>query len=162
MDMMVNDSKEEKPIITQRRILKNILIIGVVFFNNFVAFSALQHLQSSLNLEKGMGTLSLSCLYITMSISSLFVPQLGIQNLGHKWCISFSLIGYLVWMAANGYAGMFWTCDILSWGCYFFETTQMIMNTFAIFDTLHGAVQEHKNQSTALCGHFMIIIAIIS
>ena len=88
-----------------QRIMKNIVIMSFVFFMNFVAYMGLANLQSSLHIDEGMGTTTQSVLYATMAISCLFVPKLAMQKLGHKWCVTLSLLGYIVWMAANGYAG---------------------------------------------------------
>ena len=105
MDTQVEGSSNKGILFTHSRILKNVFIISIVFFLLFVSFQSLQSLQSSLHLTAGIGTISLSCIYGAMAFSCLFVPQFAIQRLGHKWCITVSLIGYLLWMAANGYAG---------------------------------------------------------
>ena len=105
MDTPVEDSKERIVIISRTRILKNVLIISFTFFLLFASFLSLQSLQSSLHRDEGMGTLALSLLYGSMAATSLFLPKLMIQKVGHKWCIILAMVGYLVWMAANGYAG---------------------------------------------------------
>ena len=104
-DDQIKDSESNPEKMSTNRILKNVIVMSFVFFMNFVAYGGLSSLQSSLHIDEGMGTITQSVLYGAMVISCLFVPKLATQKLGHKWCVTLSLIGYMVWMAANGYAG---------------------------------------------------------
>jgi hypothetical protein len=92
----------------KRRILKNIILIGFAFLCVFTAFQGLSRLQSSLHRIEGMGVVNLSVLYAVLVISCLFIPKLLISAIGHKWTIPLSFLGYILWMAANGYA-TWWT-----------------------------------------------------
>ena len=60
-------------------------------FNLISAFLALQGIASSLNYNEGLGTLSLSLMYATNFISSMFIGPPLIKLLTPKWlmCISF-------------------------------------------------------------------------
>jgi len=51
-----------------------------------------------------MGVISLSVVYATLVVSCMFTPKLLIGLLGHRWTIVVSFLGYVVYMAANGYA----------------------------------------------------------
>ena len=93
------DVKREK-----RRVWKNVIIISVSFFFNFGSFGGLVRLQSTLNRVEGMGVITLSILYAVLVISCLFVPKLMIRFIGHRWTIVVSFVGYILYMAANGYA----------------------------------------------------------
>ncbi|KAK2141720.1 hypothetical protein LSH36_1053g01004 [Paralvinella palmiformis] len=88
----------------KRKILKNVLLISLTFFMLFTAYGGLSSLQSSLHKDEGMGTITQSLLYAAMVLSCLFVPKLLISVVGHKWTIPISMSGYILWMAANGYA----------------------------------------------------------
>ena len=52
----------------------------------------------------GMGVITSSCLYASLMISCFFLPTLIINTIGHKWTIPLSFCGYILYMAANGYA----------------------------------------------------------
>ena len=88
----------------RRRVLKNVVLISVSFFFNFGSFAGLLRLQSTLNRDEGMGVITLSILYATLMISCLFLPKLIIRFVGHRWTMVVSFLGYIVYMAANGYA----------------------------------------------------------
>jgi hypothetical protein len=88
----------------KRRILKNILLISVSWLCLFTAFQGLQRLQSSLHRTDGMGVVTMSVLYAALAVSCLFLPKLIIGAVGHKWTIPIGFSGYILWMAANGYA----------------------------------------------------------
>ncbi len=45
------------------------------------------NLQSSLNSDEGLGTASLSTIYFTLVISSMFLPPILIEKFGTKWTI---------------------------------------------------------------------------
>ena len=97
--MSEEDIKQEK-----KKIYKNILLISVAFLFNFNAFQGLSRLQSSLHKDEGMGVINSSVLYGSLVLSCLFVPKILINQIGHKWTIPLSFSGYVLWMAANGYA----------------------------------------------------------
>ena len=42
-------------------------------------------------------------LYGTLVASCLFLPRYLMSLLGHKWTMCFSMMGFISWMAANGY-----------------------------------------------------------
>jgi len=88
----------------KRRVWKNVIVISVSFLLIFNAFQGLSRLQSTLNRVEGLGVITLSILYTTLVISCMFLPKLMIRTLGHRWTIIVSFIGYIIYMAANGYA----------------------------------------------------------
>ena len=96
---MCQEVKKEK-----NRILRNIFLISFAFLLNFTAFQGLSRLQSSLHRTEGMGVINSSVLYAALMLSCMFVPKLLISAIGHKWTIPLSFCGYILWMAANGYA----------------------------------------------------------
>lgn len=89
---------------TEKRIFKNVLVICTFFFLNFISYGGLASLQSSLHLEEGMGVITSAIGFASLAMSCLLLPKIAIRFIGHKWVMSISLIGYLFWMAANGYA----------------------------------------------------------
>jgi hypothetical protein len=99
----------------RRRIVKNVFLISVAFLFNFNAFQGLSRLQSSLNRQEGMGVITSSVIYATLMLSCMFLPKLIINWIGHKWTITISFSGYILYMAANGYAvwGTLTTASVL-------------------------------------------------
>lgn len=69
------------------KIKKNLFVIGLAWIFLFTAFQSMANLQSSLNTDKGLGTASLSTIYLTLVISSMFLPPLLIDKFGTKWTI---------------------------------------------------------------------------
>lgn len=88
---------------SKQQILKNLIIIGLAWFLLFTAFQSMANLQSSLNSDQGVGTLSLSTIYITLVLSCLFLPALMINKIGLKSTIVTSQFAYLIFIAANVY-----------------------------------------------------------
>ena len=86
------------------QILRSIVAMGVVFMLLYTSYSGLFSLSSSLHIQEGMGTICASVRYTSLVISSLFFPKLLITYIGHKWTVCVSLVGFIIWMAANGYA----------------------------------------------------------
>ena len=89
---------------TKRRLLlKNLLIIGFGWIFQFTAYNSISNLQSSLNSDDGLGTISLSVIYVSIILSCIFLPSAMIKQLGVKWTILLSQMAYLLYIAANLY-----------------------------------------------------------
>ncbi|XP_028252453.1 protein unc-93 homolog A [Parambassis ranga] len=89
------------------RNFKNVLVVSVGFLSLFTAYGGLQSLQSSLNAEEGMGVASLSVIYASIIISSMFLPPLMIKNLGCKWTIVAGMACYVSYSVGNLYPGWY-------------------------------------------------------
>ena len=87
-----------------RRHIKNILALSISFTLLFTAYFGLCTLQSSLNLNQGLGVITQAVLYGVAILSNLLLPNLMINRLGHKWTLVISALCYLLWIAANGHA----------------------------------------------------------
>lgn len=83
------------------KIKKNVLTIGIAWIFLFTAFQSMANLQSSLNNDQGLGTASLSTIYITLVISSMFLPPILIDKFGTKWTIVLCQFSYLLYIASN-------------------------------------------------------------
>lgn len=81
------------------RILKNISILSVAFMVQFTAFQGTANLQSSINAEDGLGTVSLSAIYAALVVSCIFVPTFVIRKLTVKWTLVFSMLCYAPYIA---------------------------------------------------------------
>ncbi|XP_062407330.1 protein unc-93 homolog A isoform X2 [Sardina pilchardus] len=84
---------------------KNVLVVSFGFLSLFTAYGGLQSLQSSLNAEEGMGVISLSVVYASIIVSSMFLPHILIKNLGCKWTIVCSMCCYITYSIGNFYPG---------------------------------------------------------
>ncbi|XP_061668334.1 protein unc-93 homolog A isoform X1 [Syngnathoides biaculeatus] len=89
------------------RNFKNVLVVSLGFLSLFTAYGGLQSLQSSLNAEEGMGVASLSVIYASIIISSMFLPPLMIKNLGCKWTIVAGMACYVSYSFGNLYPGWY-------------------------------------------------------
>jgi len=92
---------------TKRIILKNILIVGLSWIFLFTAYSSIANLQSSLNSDGGLGTASLSIIYVSLIFSSLFIPTYMLEKLGIKNTIFISQLGYILFILSNIYPRYF-------------------------------------------------------
>ncbi|XP_065349467.1 UNC93-like protein [Cloeon dipterum] len=93
----------EAPVPETRRMLKNILVISFAFTFLFTAYQSTANLQSSINTDAGLGTASLSAVYVALIVSSLFVPTWMITTLGVKWTIPVCMLGYAAYIGAQFY-----------------------------------------------------------
>ncbi|KAK3516688.1 hypothetical protein QTP70_022187 [Hemibagrus guttatus] len=84
---------------------KNVLVVSFGFLSLFTAYGGLQSLQSSLNAEEGMGVISLSVIYGTIILSSMFLPPIMIKNLGCKWTIFICMACYISYSFGNLFPG---------------------------------------------------------
>ncbi|XP_068199315.1 protein unc-93 homolog A [Antennarius striatus] len=83
------------------RNFKNVLVVSIGFLSLFTAYGGLQSLQSSLNAEDGMGVTSLSVIYGSIIVSSMFLPPIMIKNLGCKWTIVVGMACYVSYSFGN-------------------------------------------------------------
>lgn len=93
----VVDIRSEK-----RRYIKNLLVMGAAYFFLFSSYFALRNLQSSLNAVGGLGLYALSSMYCALIFGSLF-STIVVQRLRPKRTMSLSLVGFVMYSAANFY-----------------------------------------------------------
>ena len=108
MEGITMDERAVEIIKTRRITYKNLLILCTGFLSLFIAFNALQNLQSSLHSDASLGFTSLCLIYGGFLTSCLFVPKLLITKFGCKLTILISMIGYVLYTAANFYP-RWWT-----------------------------------------------------
>ncbi|XP_018416808.1 PREDICTED: protein unc-93 homolog A-like [Nanorana parkeri] len=92
--------------------VKNILILSFGILLLYTAYMGLQTLQSSLNRIEGLGVASLSVMYVSLSLSSLFLPPLLIKKIGCKWTIVASMFCFISYSLCNFYPS--WPTLIIS------------------------------------------------
>ncbi|XP_072499985.1 protein unc-93 homolog A-like [Notamacropus eugenii] len=87
--------------------LKNVLIIATGFLFLFTAYGALQNLESSLHKTAGLGVTTLSVIYASVIVSSMFLPPVLIKKFGCKWTITGSMCCYITFSVGNFYASWY-------------------------------------------------------
>ncbi|XP_047503707.1 UNC93-like protein [Pieris napi] len=92
--------KEFEPSET-KRIVKNVVIIGLAFMVHFTAYGGAANLQSSINADEGLGMSSLAAVYAGFILSNIFLPTAVIKWIGTKWAISLSFVTYMPYIAAQ-------------------------------------------------------------
>nr|CAI5846247.1 unnamed protein product [Callosobruchus analis] len=95
------DSQDESLEAEKRRIWRNVLALGVAFMVHFTAFWGASNLQSSVNAEAGLGTITLAAIYASLLLSNILLPAMVIKWLGIKWTIVVSLLTYTPFMLAQ-------------------------------------------------------------
>ena len=98
------DVDQSDPKMSKGRIIKNLLVVSLGFLCLFTAFNSLSNLQSSLNKAEGLGVGGLATIYGALVVSCMFLPPFIIGRLGCKWTVAFSMLCYILYMAANFYA----------------------------------------------------------
>jgi hypothetical protein len=67
------------------RIMKNIVVISLAFMVHFTAFQGAGNLQSSVNADEGLGTVSLATIYFALILSNVFLPVVMIRSVAHRY-----------------------------------------------------------------------------
>ncbi|GFT79403.1 protein unc-93 homolog A [Nephila pilipes] len=94
------------PIMSKKRILKNLIIVCLGYFFLFSSYQALANLQSTLNIEDDIGVISQSIIYAALIFSSLFLPKLIIRKFGCKVTLVISTLTYVPFITANFFPSM--------------------------------------------------------
>ena len=97
-------SDETNDHLSNRTLYKNLALVSVSFLLLFTAFLSLQSLQSSLNIDEGLGPLGLTAAYCALIVSSMFLPPLVLSKLGMKWTMVLSVFAYIGYLAASFHA----------------------------------------------------------
>ncbi|XP_044474394.1 UNC93-like protein 3 [Mangifera indica] len=85
---------------TPKNNTRDIHILSCAFLLIFLAYGAAQNLQTTVNTEGNLGTISLGILYVSFTIFSLFA-SLVVRLLGSKNAIVLGTTGYWLFVAAN-------------------------------------------------------------
>ncbi|KAJ9540383.1 hypothetical protein OSB04_026889 [Centaurea solstitialis] len=100
-------SDEESPLVDQNQTGsqtinhgRDIHILSWAFLLIFLAYGAAQNLQSTLNTDGDLGTISLGILYTSFTVSSLFASAV-VRKLGSKNALLLGTSGYWLYIAAN-------------------------------------------------------------
>ncbi|CAJ0607698.1 unnamed protein product [Cylicocyclus nassatus] len=96
---MLSGNEKIKVNKVMHKIKTNLLIISVAFLFLFSAFNGLSNLQTTVNNE--LGADSLAVLYLSIAVSSLFVPSYMINRVGCKLTLITAMAIFVFYMAVN-------------------------------------------------------------
>jgi len=85
---------------TSSRHLRDLHIPSLTFLLIFLAYSAAQNLESSLNSDEDLGTTSLGILYLSFTVCS-FVATPFVRRFGSKNSVILGTLGHWLFMASN-------------------------------------------------------------
>lgn len=81
---------------------RSLFVLSASFTAIFTAYLAIQNLQSSLNQEKGLGIISLSCMYACIILSGILAPAI-LNIIGEKRSLIISFICHVIYTGTNFY-----------------------------------------------------------
>ncbi|CAN4116124.1 unnamed protein product [Withania somnifera] len=95
--LVVENFKNQNPIVNHER---DVYIMSCAFLLIFLAYGAAQNLESTINTEGNIGTISLGILYVSFMFCSIFA-SLVVRKLGSKNALILGSTGYWLFVAAN-------------------------------------------------------------
>jgi hypothetical protein len=87
-----NNNEEEYKPSEKWRIMKNIVVISLAFMVHFTAFQGAGNLQSSVNADEGLGTVSLATIYLSLILSNVFLPVVMIRSVIYVLLLHLALV----------------------------------------------------------------------
>lgn len=103
------ESADEEPLLSHVEIsskssssktLRDLYLLSISFLFVFLAYSATQNLESSINADGNLGSVSLGALYLSLTICSVGAPY-PVKWLGSKKGILLGISGYWMFILAN-------------------------------------------------------------
>ncbi|XP_068145994.1 UNC93-like protein [Drosophila tropicalis] len=84
-------------------ITKNVVVIGLAFMVHFTAFHGTANLQSSVNSDKALGSITLAVIYGSLILSNIFLPMTVISWFGCRLTMILAFFAYMPFIAAQFY-----------------------------------------------------------
>lgn len=94
---LVDPNSSPKPL---RNHSRDVHILSFAFLLVFSAYGAVQNLESTLNAEGDLGTISLGILYVSFTVFSMFGSPV-VRKMGPKYALVIGTTGYWLFTAAN-------------------------------------------------------------
>ncbi|KAF8793240.1 UNC93-like protein like [Argiope bruennichi] len=160
MDMQQTSAEvKSSPRYTKFRVIKNLVIISSTFLMLFTAYDGLSMLQSTMNKEHNIGTISQAVVYAGFCISSMLLPKYVIKKLGCRITILIGSISFIPYIAANFYPNFFTMMpsafllgvgSSLIWGaqCTYFNESALIYCTLTAREEIKKSNTESAQTST--------------
>ncbi|KAL5992058.1 hypothetical protein ACLOJK_012972 [Asimina triloba] len=162
----VNSREEEAPLLGAEKPAINhardIHLLSCAFLFVFLAYSAVQNLESTLNTEQALGSTSMGILYLSLTLFS-FVASPLVRLLGSKYALVLGTTGYWLFMAANlrpSWIGCNcfmngWKLDIVEWSSeeMYGDQDAIVKGTYLTSAARSHAKDSHLHEGTVL-GNF--------
>ena len=81
---------------------KNLYGMAFCFFANSCAYLGLLNIQSSVNMDAGLGLVTLAIIYVGYMASAIVTVGM-VKSIGTRYTVIFGLVGYLIYMVLNYY-----------------------------------------------------------
>lgn len=150
---------EESPLVDQNQIGgqtlnhgRDIHILSWAFLLIFLAYGAAQNLQSTLNTDGDLGTISLGILYTSFTVSSLFASSV-VRKLGSKNALLLGTTGYWLYIAAN-LKPSWYTMVPASLYLGFGAAILWVGEGTYLTSTARSQANDHKLHEGTVIGHF--------
>ncbi|XP_078484187.1 LOW QUALITY PROTEIN: UNC93-like protein [Ciona intestinalis] len=102
-DAAVFENFDYKPETSNRSMSRYLYILGLTVMFIYGSYSGVIGLESSINIEGGLGTTSVMIVFIVSSFSCIFLLPIIIDFLGPKFSIILGELGFVVYIASNFY-----------------------------------------------------------
>ncbi|XP_078484305.1 protein unc-93 homolog A-like [Ciona intestinalis] len=100
---IVSENFDPKPETSERSMSRYLYILGLTVMFIFGSYSEVIGLESSINIEGGLGTTSVMIIFIVSSFSCIFLVPFIIDFLGPKFAIILGELGFVAYIASNFY-----------------------------------------------------------
>ncbi|GBN71885.1 UNC93-like protein [Araneus ventricosus] len=89
--------------LSKSRIIKNLIVVSVSFFILKTGDEGIFMLQTTMNKDEGVGTISVAVMYVSYGLTSLLISSFLIKKLGAKNSLLLAIITCLPFIASNFY-----------------------------------------------------------
>ncbi|PWA99120.1 major facilitator superfamily protein [Artemisia annua] len=131
---------------------RDIHILSWAFLLIFLAYGAAQNLQSTINTDGDLGTISLGILYTSFTVSSLFASSV-VRKLGSKNALLLGTTGYWLYIAAN-LVPAWYTLVPASLYLGFGAAILWVGEGTYLTSTARSQANDHKLHEGTVIGHF--------
>ncbi|KAK1421107.1 hypothetical protein QVD17_23212 [Tagetes erecta] len=131
---------------------RDIHILSWAFLLIFLAYGAAQNLQSTINTDGDLGTISLGILYTSFTVSSLFASTV-VRKLGSKNALLLGTTGYWLYIAAN-LKPSWYTMVPASLYLGFAAAILWVGEGTYLTSTARSQANDHKLHEGTVIGHF--------
>ncbi|XP_013773276.2 protein unc-93 homolog A-like [Limulus polyphemus] len=137
-------------VVSEKQLIKNIVILGISSVFVFSSFFALQNIQSSIFQQTGLGLKAFCCVYGLMILSSVYGPMF-VQKLTPNWTIALSFVMISLLISTFFYPRLYTLIPSavplgLSLGPMFSAYTSILMQLVSKMTCLTDVPQERVQQ----------------
>lgn len=115
-DVNIADVTTADTVTTRRDVYRTFASFGLMFYSACAAYGTFEALQSTINVEGGLGTTAVGVMYACAILSTLFIAPTEIARLGPRWALCLAWSAQLMYAAANAFPR--WETMIPALVCY--------------------------------------------